>query len=578
MAKMSMRTASRSKANKFDLSSTHVLTQTFGQYRVTNYLPCVPGDKFNISYQQFTRLAPLVVPTFGNFKVKTYAFFVPYRVIWRGFESWYSESVDTSVYTNGAHTFTISTISDLFRSSSASGLTTDGTASNYDVCYVANSTSNDVIYRKLTNKGRLFVNILRGLGYNFPLAVNSSTGFHAKKLDALPLLAFARVLYDWLYPSVYVQQQGFGSIFDNSLSELNQGIMLKILSLIFCAYDNDYFTSSWLDFNSPAAGYNPFGVEVESADAQNVIISDKDSVSAIPGQDSALTSAGLRMLQSLSDYVTRNNIVGSRFFERVKARFGFTTQEQRHDFSSFLKVWSDDVNLMDVTATTSTASQNLGEQAGKGVSNGNGSLHFTANEHGALIFLSQIVPSIGYVQGMKPWCRAVSSPREWYTPEFDNVGNQPIPNSELFNDYMSNPYGGKVQTSWRMDGVFGFAPRYSEYKHGQDFLTGDFIFRDRNVGSEAYHTFRLFDGPTANNYTEFGIANDAEFRRVDSQYNRVFAVDPQDEGSSVYDHFFTIMRFNVVAYRHMLSISESIPLFDKSGRDTSFDYLGESFH
>lgn len=578
MAKMSMRTASRSKANKFDLSSTHVLTQTFGQYRVTNYLPCVPGDKFNISYQQFTRLAPLVVPTFGNFKIKTYAFFVPYRVVWRGFESWYSESVDNSVYTSGSNKIRIRVISSIFAGAGITpGIVTNGSSTNYDIC-VSTSNTDTIGYYRLTNKGRLLINILRGLGYNFPFAVGSSTGFHEKFLDGLPLLVFCRVLYDWLYPSVYVQQQGFGSIFDNNLTEMNQGQLLKMVDLIFCAYDNDYFTSSWLDFNSPAAGYNASEVQVDSADGQNVIISDKDSVSAIPGQDSALTSAGLRMLQSLSDYVTRNNIVGSRFFERVKARFGFTTQEQRHDFSSFLKVWSDDVNLMDVTATTSTASQNLGEQAGKGVSNGNGSLHFTANEHGALIFLSQIVPSIGYVQGMKPWCNYVSSPKEWYTPEFDNVGNQPIPNSELFNDYMSNPQGSKVQLYWRMDGVFGFAPRYSQYKHGQDFLTGDFIFKDRNVGSEAYHTFRLFDGPTSSNVETFGIANDAEFRRVDSQYNRVFAVDPQNEGSSVYDHFFTIMRFNVVAYRHMLSISESIPLFDKSGRDTSFDYLGESFH
>lgn len=579
MPKFKMSTASRAKKNDFNLSTTHITTMDFDSFRVSNYIPCVQGDSFDINYSQFTRLAPLAVPTFGAFRLKTYAFFVPYRVIWKGFESWYEESQDTSVATGKAHKIKVATISRLWSSSFNRGLTTDGTASSYDICYSGNNTDT-LVYRKLTNKGRVMFNVLKALGYPMKFALNSSTGWHTNYLEALPLLVYARVLFDWLYPSIYVKQQNFGQIFDNALTELNEGSLQKICDLVFCAYDQDFYTNAWLKYNSPASGYSSTS-QFTAGDLTGVESNaDTTGISAGSATSSTtITAAGLRLLQSVSDYVIRNNIVGSRFFERIKARFGFTTQENRHDFSSFLKVWSDDIKLMDVTATTETSSQMLGEQAGKGYSQGGGTLHFTANEFGALIFLSQIVPSIGYVQGQKPWTRPLNAPTDLYTPEFDNVGMQPLPKSELLSDGYHNTLNKSVVGL--SDEVFGFVPRYSEYKHGFDFLTGDFTIPSRGMDTAgAYHTFRLLDVPiTDAQATDFDLLNDAEFRRVSNQFNRVFALDPQDSsGNSDYDHFFVGFNFGVTAHRNMLSISESLPLFNRSGKDADFDYLGESFH
>ena len=67
--------------NKMDLSFSHLTTMQFGEIVPLMSMPIVPGDDIKVAANYFSRLAPLVKPTYGKFQFKTVAGFVPYHMI-----------------------------------------------------------------------------------------------------------------------------------------------------------------------------------------------------------------------------------------------------------------------------------------------------------------------------------------------------------------------------------------------------------------------------------------------------------------------------------------------------------------
>lgn len=611
MSKMNIQTAKKSKKSRFDVSSTHITTLDVGQARPTNILPLIPGDKVTGDYAQFSRLSALVAPTFGSFQLKTYMFFVPHRVVWRGFESYMARSVDTTVY-NEPKTFYFGDLLRLLfyvyivNENGSYKLTIQPSSNDYcgewedcplnankDFIFTSYGTgvSTQTMGCNLTSKGRWVVNTLRSLGYEIPSIINATSQESLKAVasityDAMPLLSFARCFYDYIYPSQYVQQQGFAFLFESDDQPDSSTWLPKLMDLLFVPYEQDFFTSLWLHPNavSTASGASSFGGRVVTdpislnSGTMDVHANNNDtfvSTTEYTGSADApvtMSAYAQRWMQALSDFVVRNNIGGTRFHEWMRSHFGFVTQEQDANRSKFIKSWSDDIQISDVTAYTAADGQRLGDQAGKGTISSNGKFMFEAKEHGYLIFISLVVPRIGYYQGTKPWVHEITSPFDFYTPELDSVGLEPVPFADVYSSY-DNENGPTRVPYQNAQNVFGFAPRYaSRYKISHDYLTGDFRLRSRNVGLESYHTMRALDDKTERNGR---IALDARFMSVGNQYNRIFAADPTDgSNSSLYDKIFTIFRFNVTKYANMLTIGESMPIFDKKGENVTLDYQG----
>ena len=65
--------------NKFDLSRTHLTTMDFGEIVPLLVEETVPGDQISVDATYFSRLAPLVKPTYGKFSFKTVSAYVPYH-------------------------------------------------------------------------------------------------------------------------------------------------------------------------------------------------------------------------------------------------------------------------------------------------------------------------------------------------------------------------------------------------------------------------------------------------------------------------------------------------------------------
>lgn len=588
--KISINTARKGTKSKMDVSTTHVTTLNMTQLKPTNILYGIQGDKFVVDYGQFTRLSPLVVPTYGSFKMKTFAFWVPLRTIWSDYQNFMENTPDGSLNPKPLN-ISLKDIFNLFYTQ----LGSDGNAMFLE--HVFQSAEGDLddqqgydfmVYNptwqypyrgyRFTAAGRQLYNILIGLGYEIPTYYDVANISTQQSYSLLPLLAYCRALYDYVYPSAYVQQQGFGYLFTEQIYERYldgdvNTILYDAFRLSFVPYEQSYFTSLWARPNSVAVGSqssNFTSMSAETGGWRNVLTGGEYNT-AISQSDAAqtltVTSYGLRLLEALSDFTLRNNIGGTRFHEFMKAHFGYVTSEQDSTRSTFVKSFTDSVQIQDVTNMTEIGV--LGEQAGKGFSANSGSLKFECKEVGFLLFVSMIVPQIGYYQGLKPWCNSVNAREDLYLPEYDSLGMVGVPKRYIFNCAHSKDEAAKFGVN--SDHVFGYAQRYSQLKIGHDFLTGDFRLGSRNRDLSAYHTFRDVT------YNRDNLTMDAQFMHVDNQYQRIFSNMGEEISQGQYeqlDTFFTIFRFKVDKYTNMLSISEAMPFFNKQGEKVTLDYEG----
>ena len=68
--------------SSFNLSHERKMSGQLGKLYPAMIMDCIPGDSINIDLAALVRFQPLVAPVMHSIKVRTYAFFVPYRLLW----------------------------------------------------------------------------------------------------------------------------------------------------------------------------------------------------------------------------------------------------------------------------------------------------------------------------------------------------------------------------------------------------------------------------------------------------------------------------------------------------------------
>ena len=93
-----------SKKSKFNLSHDVNTTYDFGSVQPLFSKLLLPDSSINVNDEQLTRLAPMVVPTFGRVKIKNIAHFVPCEEIYPNWDAMMSQTKVTrsSITTSGA--------------------------------------------------------------------------------------------------------------------------------------------------------------------------------------------------------------------------------------------------------------------------------------------------------------------------------------------------------------------------------------------------------------------------------------------------------------------------------------------
>lgn len=587
--KARVRTAEDSRTQMPFLSS-HITTADFFQLTCPYIREIVPNQSITIDMSCFSRLAPMPVPTLGRCEIHHHAFFVPFRTIMPSWHDFITDTPHVAFNSDGvgsivpfSHRLDARDLTKVLISSAI--FCTQGTESNFDLCTIE-EVNQDVItrYYVFTEIGRTLFKLFRQLGYclDYDITDRSYQGY-SSYVSALPLLSFVRIYLDWFYPNQYIGDTDYNTLLELLKRDSPAGVTLAyrdvetICHFIYhTCYDSDYFTSA---FDNPAGPNSGLFSDFELKDVSLGSLQDqyKDkvitSVEGTPVVNKASTTIGtsngsisqyiLDSLHALSDYMKRHQLVGSSAVARYLARFGVQLPE--NDKSILLGSCKQNMEFGAVMSNASTEMADLGEYAGQGFSNGGKTFSFTSDkDYGFLIITTSIVPIIGYVQGINRHILHMTK-LDYFTPEFDALGTQPISKAELVVDNLNrgkSNAGSNLDFFHTKDAIFGFTPRYAEYKIQHDMLTGDFNLprlSTAGMSSSAWHMFRLFnDHGNGNDIVHSKAFVIGDYNDNDKQYDRIF-----DNTTGSADHF---------VLRYVFDVKTSLPaksLFDTYDFDES---------
>lgn len=554
--------------NRFDLSFTHLTTLDFGQIVPLLAMETVGGDQFPINADYFSRMAPLVKPTYGKFQFKTVSAFVPYHQVAYDADAWFAGKTTWEGVTPVHRYITVFNLAQYIITYCVT--TTGATSSNSKFTYV--DASGTTVYNLLTNKGRYFVKVLTCLGYTLPQGVDFQTSsvwynsVRSQHLSAYPLLAFFKLYNDYMSQSQRYNSSPLSDFLRSvkyninvsgySNGNITSGGLDLLFSNLYLNYENDYFTSAWQQPNNAInsiENINSAGVPQSSTQSPalgTVVDSVQDNVLNAPstGTVTYIGQRALDWLKAFDDWVRRNNYSGSRAVQQVYSRFGIKTDDYRSHYAQIISTDSMPIQVGDVTATANEANVPLGDYAGKGIMNGSKSIDIKVSDYGLILILGYFTVSpmnaFGYDRKVLR-----SNPLDYYNPEFDGIGADPI----SVGEFWASPL--VVGDTAQDNSIFGFTERYNSYRFGRDMITGDFrdyrAFGDMNC----WHSGRNLSAIRSAGNLVAQSTSVNTLPQENSEYNRIFSVTSGDV-----DHFYLTARFKIDAVRPMLNLNQVVRL------------------
>ena len=530
--------------NRFDLSFDRIGTFKMGKLYPIICKEMLPGDRFRVRTDSLVRTMPLSSPAFGRLRMYIHYFFVPNRLVWDNWEDFITggeSGEDTHVPPYVAwNNLSIANLSGYASSGendsiiyepenglvAAFGLPVQPASGNTDTIGKVNgiSTTTPVsilpfrAYRLIWNEYYRDQNIDDELPidsgvdgeYTFPFNYSSEQYRGSIFGDLLS----RRWLKDYFTSALPTPQRGP----DVQLPIVGEGGTIQADGPLKLMIQNEgtggtTTTSSVFTPDLNVGLGNTTGIGISSSVNDQFPV-EKDHTDLMYA--SGLTTAGgsvvaatindLRRAIALQRFYEISARAGSRYIETIMGHFHVRSSDARLQRPEYLGGGVTDINIGEVLQTSATDQTSpQGNMAGRGFGVGRSNqCTYRAEEHGYLFGIMSIIPEPYYFQGIdKDWTR--QSRVDYYWPSFAHLGEQEIDKSELCVgdlDSGADQYGK----------LFGYAPRYAEYKFSKNVITG--LLR----GSLANWTFaRSISSPNLN----------AVFLEV-PQVNNPFAVQDKD--------------------------------------------------
>ena len=162
-----------------------------------------------------------------------------------------------------------------------------------------------------------------------------------------------------------------------------------------------------------------------------------------------------------------------------------------------------------------------------------------------------------------------TSKLQFWTPEFDSLGVQPITADELLIPQLHT----EMNTGVPHEQIFGFTPRYADYKVAHDSLTGNFRLRSLAGNSlltnanDSWHLMRTFNGFLDFSGDYANVVHSPSFvtgKEDALQFKRIFYNTDADAP----DNFTVIHNFEIAAYAPMKPLYDTYEFEDKGKKVT----------
>ena len=428
----------------FDLSYVKLFTCDMGKLIPVMCDEVVPGDIFKIGNQSVIRMQPLVAPVLHEINAYVHYFFVPYRLLWDGWETFITGGAD------GADASTL----PLWSPSVAPDVGSLWDYFGFPVGVVPTATSAPISF-PLTAYNMIFNEYYRDETIQPPALLTSET------------LKPRNWEKDYFTSSLPWQQRGVAPALPISgtghatwPATWTSGSPFDLQAV--------YGTGMWQPYNSQTKSF----LETNSIDLSTA---------------TTFNVSDLRLAFQIQKWMERNARAGARYTESLQAHFGVSPRDERLQRPEYIGGSKSPVIVSEVLQTSSTDGISpQGNMAGHGVSASSTFCgKYRATEHGLIMGILSIMPRTMYQQGMdRQWLRR--SRYDFYFPEFANLSEQAILNCELYAT--ANEATNKA--------IFGYQGRYDEMRTKRNMVCGQM-----RSTFDYWHLGRIFSTAPALNST-----------------------------------------------------------------------------
>lgn len=496
-----------------NLSHSNTLTTKVGTITPIFVDTLIPNDTIDIDISGEVQLPPMATDFYGVVKGKIEAFFVPFRLCWGGWEDFIT-SLETNPYGSEV-------------------VIDDGSSSGYTI--PKNPTLSILPSINLYTKGYKGEGVSTETDPKNPavkigydefgpgtlsdyLGYKNITGLVDEYVtidNVLPFVAYHLIWDNW-YRNTFIQKPAFShasSVINTPLAFYyypNTGGSDTEVTYPFNAfnlpYASGYILSNFNGSNDAVPDLNALRSNsplVNGLLADNTFLSELrqrnweldyftnakpepqagDPVSIKIASDDTFTISSLRAANSIQQYRERNNLLGFRYADQIRGKYGINPSDAIMQRPVYLGQVTLDVYTRGIYQQTpaggtasspesSTSANPFNSVAAKygspiGVVTGQNIVrNFTATEHGFIFINFTLCPQAQYSTGVRRYL-SYSDPTDFADPLLQGVGNQAIYEFELYPGLGAASTNGLNKSL-----VFGYTDRYAEYKDYLDEVHG----------------------------------------------------------------------------------------------------------
>lgn len=507
------------RRSAFDLSSKVAFSAKSGELLPVKWYFTMPGDKFTLKRQHFTRTQPVNTSAYTRIREYYDWFWVPLHLLWRNAPEVISQ-MQSNVQHAGSQTSALSL---------GNYLPTFTNAQFQGVCDRLSGKKNyfgfdraDLAYKLMQylRVGNTNANSSKNYGTSVPISDKTYSQKNRFDLNVsiFPFLAYKKFCQDyfrysqWQDSSPYLwnidyftgtTQKLFSSIPAAGESYWNNNTMFD---LEYCNWNKDLFMGVLPDSQfGDVASIDTGGLKsqdlyveakISSSDSSRTYLGAK---TASTGSDFAI-NAGPNAAQSNPLVVTMPSVAASfdvlalrrgealqrwkeislnvpqNYRAQIKAHFGVDVGENMSGMSTYIGGDSSSLDISEVVNTNlqSGDSQSEAVIAGKGVGSSQGSEKFEARDWGILMCIYHNVPLLDYVPSAPDPQFFVAQNTDLPIPELDSIGMQSVPISMY-----SNGDDELVKGFLSADFTMGYLPRYYSWKTSYDYVLGAFTTTEK---------------------------------------------------------------------------------------------------
>lgn len=485
--------------SSFDLSSKKLFTAKIGEILPVYWQIAIPGSKYRISSDWFTRTVPVNTAAYTRLKEYYDFYAVPLRLISRALPQAFTQMSDymTSAASNIANTEQLSSVpyspvgnisAEIQARVTAGTVDDSGFGFAYGSCKLLDLLGyGSFIGTGNTKKKDITMQYLGLDSTSLPDGQNPLIYGTSVNLNLLPIFAYQKIYFDFYSNSQWEKHLAYSYNVDYWDGKGSVEISADMIKLRYADYPKDYFlgvlpssqygsVATLPSIHSLADDPNRVVVFTPKSAPYNGLIQNDPNTSSVTVNNqntsniryatlnSELSALSIRATEYLQRWKEVVQFSSKDYSDQMAAQFGIKAPEYMGNHARYIGGWSNVININEVLNTNLTADNSQAVIAGKGVGSKSGHVinYDCGAEHQVIMCVYHAVPLLDWsLKGHNPQllCTSIS---DFPQPAFDQLGMQPVPSLAL-NNSPSSPTGN-----------IGYNLRYWQWKSAVDTVHGAF--------------------------------------------------------------------------------------------------------